>query len=44
MQGDEKHPKAPVHRNSRPTMPLFQRAIRTNINSPETVAVTLLFS
>src|SRR6218665_1642369 len=31
MQGDEDQPKFPIRDNYRPTMPLHQRPIRTNI-------------
>lgn len=32
MQGDEKHPKAPLGNNFRPPQPLHNRPIRTNID------------
>lgn len=32
MQGDEKNPKAPLGNNYRPSLPLNQRVIRTNID------------
>ncbi|CAG9090628.1 unnamed protein product [Plutella xylostella] len=32
MQGDAKHPKAPLGNNFRPPQPLHHRAVRTNID------------
>lgn len=32
MQGDAKHPKAPLGNNFRPPQPLHHRPIRTNID------------
>lgn len=37
LQGDEQAPATPVDHNNRPTMPLYQRAVRTNINLPQAV-------
>lgn len=32
MQGDAKHPKAPLGNNFRPPQPLYHRPVRTNID------------
>lgn len=32
MQGDAKHPKAPLGNNFRPPQPLHHRPVRTNID------------
>lgn len=32
MQGDAKHPKAPLGNNFRPAQPLHHRPVRTNID------------
>ncbi|KAK6619518.1 hypothetical protein RUM43_012275 [Polyplax serrata] len=44
MQGDAKHPKAPLGNNFRPPQPLHHRPVRTNIdfNSSKQVSLFLL--
>ncbi len=42
LQGDEQAPATPVDHNNRPTVPLYQRAVRTNINLPQPVSLLTL--